>query len=291
MGSERLSISGSASQTHTRVRQQQQRMRVGVKPIIVVSAYGLASPRVNRRRLCCYSRSMGSSSAPSPVVVHPRGILFDMDGVLVSSIGSVERSWGNWARERGIDPALAIRNAHGRRAIETIRLLRPDLNDVAELRWLEEMEISDNAGLEILAGVCRILSALPKNSWTVVTSATDRLARSRMAHGGVPVPERIVSADIVTHGKPNAEPYLAGAAILGLDPAECLVIEDSASGASSGHAAGCKVLATLFSHSLESLVDADWIVRSLEDVQVAVKGETLEISFTPVSREAVATQF
>jgi mannitol-1-/sugar-/sorbitol-6-phosphatase len=231
---------------------------------------------------------MGSSPAPSPVVLRPRGILFDMDGVLVSSLGSVERSWEKWALSRGVDPALAIRTAHGRRAIETVRLLRPDLNDLAELEWLEEMEVADNVGLEILAGVCPILTALPEKFWTVVTSATDRLARSRMAHGGVPVPARIISAEMVAHGKPHPEPYLKGAELLGLNPRDCLVIEDSASGATAGRAAGCKVLATLFSHSLESLVDADWVVRSLEDVSVQIAGDALEVRFTPVSREAIA---
>jgi sugar-phosphatase len=96
---------------------------------------------------------------------------------------------------------------------------------------------------------------------------------------------------MVTHGKPHPEPYRKGAEILGLTPQECLVIEDSASGARAGRAAGCKVLATLFSHSLESLADADWIVRSLEDVQVRIAGEGLEILLIPVSREeAVAAQ-
>jgi mannitol-1-/sugar-/sorbitol-6-phosphatase len=233
---------------------------------------------------------MGSSPVPSPVVLHPRGILFDMDGVLISSLGSVERSWEKWAVSRGIDPSLAIRTAHGRRAIETVRLLRPDLNDLAELEWIEEMEVADNVGLEILAGVCPILRALPEKFWTVVTSATERLARSRMAHGGVPVPACIVSADVVAHGKPHPEPYLKGAELLGLAPADCLVIEDSASGAEAGHAAGCRVLATLFSHPLESLAYADWVVRSLEDVRVQVAGDALEVSFTPVSREAIAAQ-
>jgi mannitol-1-/sugar-/sorbitol-6-phosphatase len=224
--------------------------------------------------------------ADTPVVLHPRGILFDMDGVLISSIGSVERSWETWAVSRGIDPALAIRTAHGRRAIETIRLLRPDLDDQAELDWIEEMEVADNVGLTMLSGVRPILEALLEKPWTVVTSATDRLARSRMAHGGVPVPARIISADIVTNGKPDPEPYLKGAAILGLAPADCLVIEDSASGATAGRAAGCQVLATLFSHSLASLADADWIVPSLDDVHVSVINDALEVRFTPVLRNA-----
>ena len=193
---------------------------------------------------------MGVSSAAGLVTLHPRGILFDMDGVLVSSLGSVERSWEKWAVSRGIDPATAIRTAHGRRAIETVRMLRPDLNDHEELAWIEEMEVADNIGLETLGGVERILANLPQKYWTVVTSATERLARSRMEQGGIHVPARIVSADMVTQGKPHPEPYRKGAELLGLSPADRLVIEDSASGAQAGHAAGCKVLATLYSHSL-----------------------------------------
>lgn len=231
---------------------------------------------------------MGSPQPTVPVVLHPRGILFDMDGVLVSSIGSVERSWEKWSAARGIDPARAIGMAHGRRAIETLRALRPDLNDHEELAWLEQMEMEDKAGVQMLDGVRPILETLPEKFWTVVTSATDRLARARMAHAGIRVPDRIVSADMVTEGKPHPEPYRKGAALLGLTPAECLVIEDSASGAKAGRAAGCKVLATLFSHSLENLLDADWVVRSLEDVEVCISGDVLDVRFTPVSREAIA---
>jgi len=218
-----------------------------------------------------------------------RGILFDMDGVLVSSLGSVERSWKTWAEARGIDPVIAIRTAHGRRAIETVRLLRPDLNDVEELKWIEDMEVEDNQGLEILQGVKAILEALPEKYWTVVTSATDRLARARMADGGIPVPAEIITADVVTRGKPDPEPYRRGAELLGLAPRDCLVIEDSASGAKAGHAAGCRVLATLFSHSLESLIAADWIVTSLEDVRARVVGDEVELEFQPVAREVVAS--
>lgn len=223
--------------------------------------------------------------AEGVVILRPGGILFDMDGVLVSSIGSVERTWKKWSQAHGIDPELALRTAHGRRAIESVKLLRPDLNELQELEWLEEMEIADNVGLEMLAGVRRILEALPGKYWTVVTSATDRLARVRLQHGGIPVPERIVAADTVENGKPHPEPYCRGAEILGVAPEECLVIEDSASGVLAGHAAGCRVLATLFSHAAESLTDADWIVRSLEDVRFALVDESIELEFEPVPRE------
>ena len=214
--------------------------------------------------------------------VRIRGVLFDMDGVLISSIGSVERSWTRWAESRGIDPKAAITMAHGRRAIETVRTLRPDLNDLEELKSLEDMEVADTDGVAALEGVLPILEALPADRWAVVTSATERLARSRLEHGGIPAPAWLVTADRVTRGKPDPEPYLTGAQYLGLKPEECLVIEDAASGAKAGHAAGCKVLATLFSHSLESLSAADWVVDSLKDVRVTVDGDWIECDFEPV---------
>jgi sugar-phosphatase len=211
--------------------------------------------------------------------VSVRGILFDMDGVLVSSLGSVERSWTKWAERHGMDIAEAIHTAHGRRAIETVRFLRPDLNADEELKYIEDLEVEDIDGIEILGGVKDLLETLPEKYWTVVTSATERLARSRMAAAGIRVPARMITADMVTKGKPDPEPYVRGAALLGLKPQVCLVIEDSASGAKAGQAAGCKVLATLFSHSVESLTAADWIVRSLEDVRFSLVEDAVELEF------------
>jgi sugar-phosphatase len=80
---------------------------------------------------------MASSVAASPVLIRCRGILFDMDGILISSLGSVERSWTKWANLRGIDPAYACRMTHGCRSIETVAKLRPDLDAEAENRIIE----------------------------------------------------------------------------------------------------------------------------------------------------------
>jgi sugar-phosphatase len=75
-----------------------------------------------------------------------------------------------------------------------------------------------------------------------------------------------VTAEKVANGKPHPEPYLTGAKLLGLAPADCLVIEDSPAGVASGKAAGCKVLAVLSSHLQSELNGADWFVDSLERV-------------------------
>jgi sugar-phosphatase len=216
---------------------------------------------------------MASCVVSSPVEIHCKGVLFDMDGILISSLGSVERSWTQWAQMRGVDPKHACRIAHGCRAIDTLGKLRPDLDRKAELKIIEDLEIEDTEGLTMLPGVLELLKALTpggRERWTVVTSATERLARARLAAGGVPVPERIVAAEQVTHGKPSPDPFLAGAALLGLKPEECVVFEDSASGAKAGQAAGCTVVATTFSHPIETLGAAHYLITDVTGVGVTI---------------------
>jgi sugar-phosphatase len=231
---------------------------------------------------------MPLSLLTSPVQLTCRGILFDMDGILISSIESVDRSWTKWANLRGIDPAYALTMIHGVRAIESVALLRPDLDPKAELDLIEEIELADGVGLAVLPGVQSLLAALPAHTWTVVTSATERLARIRIAMAGLPVPEQFITAENIAEGKPNPAPYLAGAALLGLAPQDCVVFEDAESGTKSGRAAGCTVVATTFSHPIESLSAAHYLIRDLTQVKIDLipaKGEhlpdSLRLTLTP----------
>jgi len=228
---------------------------------------------------------MGLSIAVSPVQVLCKGILFDMDGILISSLGSVERSWTKWAHMRGIDAEKTIRIAHGRRSVETIAMLRPDLDPNEETALLERMEMEDTDGVAVLPGVQALLKSLPKDRWTVVTSATGPLARVRLGFVGVPMPEEIVTADMVSEGKPHPAPYLAGARLLGLAPEECVVFEDSESGAKAGRAAGCTVIATPFSHPIESLTAAQYLVQDLTAVSAAVVADrdAIALTFAPLA--------
>jgi sugar-phosphatase len=228
---------------------------------------------------------MASSIAPSPVEIPCQAILFDMDGILVSSLGSVERCWTKWANMHGIDPEYACRMAHGCRSIDTVALLRPDLDAEAENDIIEGMEVADTEGILLLPGVLDLLTALPPDRWTVVTSATEELARVRLAAGGVPVPERLITAECVTEGKPHPAPYLAGAALLGFAPEECVVFEDAASGTKSGRAAGCTVVATTFSHPIETLDAAHYLIEDVTGVSVVTLrgGKGLLLKLTPLT--------
>lgn len=211
--------------------------------------------------------------------------MFDMDGILISSIGSVERSWRKWAALRGIDAARAGQIAHGRRAIDTLRALCPERDVEAELKIVEDFEIADNDGLTVLPGVMELLTSLPADRWAVVTSATEKLALARLAGAGIPGPRRLVTAEQVTHGKPHPEPFVKGAKLLGLEPRECVVFEDAPSGAEAGRAAGCTVVATTFSHRAEELEAADYLVSDLRGVYARIDGDGLLLEVTLLSEK------
>jgi sugar-phosphatase len=201
-------------------------------------------------------------------------------------LGSVERSWTKWAELRNIDPAYVISIIHGRRAIESVARLRPDLDSEAELKLIEDIELADGDGITVLPGVLPLIAALPADRWTVVTSATERLARLRLATGGLPVPERIVTAETVTEGKPHPAPFLAGAALLGFSPQQCVVFEDSASGVKAARAAGCTVVATTFSHPVDSLEEANYLVEDVTGVTASLlPGDSgVSLRFMPLER-------
>jgi sugar-phosphatase len=209
-------------------------------------------------------------------------LLFDMDGVLVSSIGSVNRCWRRWAAMYDVPDAENFVIPHGVRAVDVIRNLRPDIDVADGLRVIEDMELEDTADLKVLPGVRELLASLPLERWAIVTSATKRLMLGRLEVAGLPVPERLITGDMVVNGKPHPEPYMRGAELLGLAPADCVVIEDAPSGVGAGKAAGSRVLGVLGTHQIADLVEADWVVGSLEDVRVGVSGDGLEMVFEAV---------
>jgi sugar-phosphatase len=224
-------------------------------------------------------------TVPPATEIQTRGLLFDMDGVLVSSIGAVNRCWRQWANEFDVPNADAFEVPHGVRAIDIVRMLKPDWDEQqvsAGLRHIEDLEMLDTGDLRVLPGVKALLESLPLERWAIVTSATWRLLVGRLEAAGLPLPERLISGDMVERGKPDPEPYRRGAERLGLTPAECVVVEDAPSGVGAGLAAGCRVLAVLTTHSAEQVAEATWRVRTLDDVRVGESTDGLVLRFDAV---------
>ncbi|WP_433203358.1 HAD family hydrolase [Dactylosporangium sp. CS-047395] len=197
-------------------------------------------------------------------------VLLDMDGTLVDSDAAVERAWITWAGEAGVGVDDIRPRMHGNPALTTIRAVRPDLDaPAAERAALRQMELqyADLHDVVPTPGTDDLVTALRELGlpWAVVTSADKQLAAARLGAAGI-APPLLVTVEETPRGKPHPDPYLVAAARLGVDPAACLVVEDSQPGIDAGHAAGCTVAA------LRGL-DADIRLDSLADLARLLRAE------------------
>ena len=214
------------------------------------------------------------------MIFSAKALLFDMDGVLIDSAPAVERVWRRWALAHNFDPDSVVAQAHGRRSIETIRAVAPHMDAAQENVHVEQMEIDDREGVTALPGSVPLLQGLPQSLFAVVTSATRPLAIARLGYAGLALPGHMITADDVLHGKPSPEPYLKGAALLGVTAGDCLVFEDTPAGVAAARSAGMRVIALHTTYPAPAFAAADDIVASLADVKVESRGKTIVVRVT-----------
>jgi sugar-phosphatase len=212
---------------------------------------------------------------PKQRTFHVSAILFDLDGVLVDSRKPVERQWRRWAAEHGINADELIKVAHGHRTIETIQRFAPQLDADAEAAEMERREAQDKGGLIAIAGTRDLLNSLPKERWAIATSGGRMLATERLRYVGLPIPPVLVSADDVTHGKPDPEPYLKAAQQLRFAPKHCIVIEDAPYGITAAHRAGMNAIGVVGAYAVEQIQEADFVCRSVADVHAEVREDAI----------------
>ncbi|MCC3773795.1 HAD-IA family hydrolase [Streptomyces sp. UNOB3_S3] len=199
-------------------------------------------------------------------------ILFDSDETLVSSQRSVLRVWRQWAESYGmtLEEAMSRVEVHGRPAAAIIADLLPEEQVKGGVQRLVDAEVADAAagGVEAVGGAVNLLVSLPQDRWAVVTSSSRRVVEARLAPVGIR-PKFLVTSDDVTHHKPHPEPFLLAAERLGVNPADCVVVEDSPAGLASARAAGMATIALTTTHKAHQL-EADATVPDFTGVSVQV---------------------
>ena len=194
----------------------------------------------------------------------PIPILSDLDGTLIESKESVVAAFAWWARLRGLSPDIVDRIPYGRTSTDCAAVLAPHLDAAVEGRLLDDRQAEETAGVVALPGALELLTAHEKLA--IVTSAPRRLALSRLGAARLPVPRHLATPELWIRGKPDPEPFLRGAALLGASPQDCIVLEDAPSGVQSGLSAGMTVIAILTSHAAEQLSGAAAYIRSLTEL-------------------------
>jgi mannitol-1-/sugar-/sorbitol-6-phosphatase len=204
-------------------------------------------------------------------------LLFDMDGTLVDSTPCIEGLWRRWAVRQHLDPDFVMQHVHGRRGIETIALVAPHLDAVAEVTILLQEEARTLDGTIAIEGAADFLAQLNPDQWAVVTSAPRDIALAKLAYAGLPAPTRLISAEDVSEGKPHPEAFLKGATLFGLDPQQCVAFEDALSGVQSAQTAGIPVIALTTSHSAQALSHAEHIITNYLSLALSA-GDRIVIS-------------
>jgi HAD superfamily hydrolase (TIGR01509 family) len=180
----------------------------------------------------------------------PAAVLWDMDGTLVdtepywieSEFEIVEEHGGTWSREHAM-------NLVGNDLLESGRYIREHAGIDLEPAEIVEVlldRVMDRVGQAVpwRPGARELLADLRGRGvrCALVTMSYQRFVVPILASLPEGAFEVVVTGDSVSQGKPHPEPYLRAAALLGVDPADTVAIEDSNTGARSAEAAGCTVL-------------------------------------------------
>jgi len=201
-----------------------------------------------------------------------RAVLWDLDGTLVDSEDYHWQSWRDALEPEGLaityeqflasfgkknDPIMREWLGAGYTAERAMRL--------ADAKEADYRRLVGAHGLTALPGAREWLTALHAAGWkqAIVTSAPLANAEIMLrALDMTPLFEAIVTAEDVSHGKPDPEVFLAAAARLGVPPARCIVVEDAAAGVEGARRAGMKSVGV----SRRVTLAADVFVESLRDL-------------------------
>jgi HAD superfamily hydrolase (TIGR01509 family) len=181
----------------------------------------------------------------------PAAVLWDMDGTIIDTepywidaeIALARRDGGTWTHDDGL-------TLIGKALPESAEILRERAgvkgsnDDIVDDLVRQVGHLLRTHGAEWQPGARELLAELnaAQVPCALVTMSYTSLADILVELLPPNTFTAVVTGDMVTHGKPHPEPYLKAAELLGVDPAQCIAIEDSPTGVASAEAAGARVI-------------------------------------------------
>jgi len=178
-------------------------------------------------------------------------VLFDLDGTLADTEPLSQAAWAAVIARHGYDPTpedlaalpgMSFTQAYG---VFAARVALPDEDAIFEEHSAHLFPAID-ADLEVFADAIAVVHALADRGVAlalVSASRRPRVERTLRAAGVDDSFDVLVCGGEAARPKPAPDPYLAAADALGVRPACCVVVEDTASGVEAGLAAGARVIA------------------------------------------------
>lgn len=178
-----------------------------------------------------------------------RGLLFDMDGLLldterVACDTFVDQTSAWLARDVAEAAVLAMVGSSGKQTQAAVEALLPAHVNFEDFNtaWHKAFHARLESHIPLKPGAAEVVLGLARRGrkMAVVTSSRTANARRHLEQAGLLVAfQMVIGGDAVERNKPDPEPYLKGAAAIGLAPEMCVAFEDSDKGTAAAMAAGC----------------------------------------------------
>ena len=206
-----------------------------------------------------------------------KAVIWDMDGVIAATAPYHLMAWQKVFRKQGVDFTQAEFSRHFGQRNDTIiksvlgeETSRQEINAIAD-----EKEISFRqhvrGNIQPLPGVIDLMTSVLEHGLKMAIGSSAPMENIRLITGSLGIDENfhsIISGHEVADGKPDPQVFLLAAQKIGVEPGNCIVIEDAVAGVTAAKRAGMRCLAVTNTHPRTSLIEADLIVDTLEAVTV-----------------------
>lgn len=205
-----------------------------------------------------------------------KGVIFDLDGVLVDTVPAHYAAWHRLFVEEGyhFDEQVYHDKVDGRRRQDGVRAVMTD----AEPRRVEAagkrkdkyfLELIDQGRFSVFEGSLAFLKLCQERQLRLATASSSRNVRHVLQKAGiVGFFDAVVGGDDVDRGKPDPSIFLLAAARLGLEPSSCIVVEDAVSGVVAAKAGGFYCVGVDRNGPASRLSAADMLVGDLGELNV-----------------------
>lgn len=210
-----------------------------------------------------------------------KGVIFDMDGVILDTEKLYNRFWreaaAKFGYEMSFEQALAIRSMNPVKGASVLKNFFGEDFPYEEVKACRKKMMGEYVkinGVEKKKGVDELFAFLKENRYkiAVATSSNRERAKRHLSHVGMwEAFDEIVCGDSIKAGKPEPDIYLTAAEKLGLSPRECLALEDSPAGIQSAARAGCHPV------FVPDLDEADWQIRAQAEYVVNSLTDVIEL--------------
>ena len=206
-----------------------------------------------------------------------RAVIWDLDGVIIDSAEEHRQAWQRLAQEEGIQfPDADFWATFGKRNDDIIPIIwgpqsRERVQTLADRKEAYFRELIRTTAAP-LPGSIELLQGLHEAGFLQAVASSAPMENIQLISDVLGLRQyltALVSGETVAHGKPAPDIFLKAAKELGVDPGQCLVIEDAVAGVQAAHAAGMRCIAVAGNRDLPGLREAELMVKSLEEVDVA----------------------